>query len=882
MSYQVTLNALGTSYNIPSAGQTNYVNDLSLYLRDLATVVNDASSGSLVTPVFNVKTYGATGNGSTNDTTAILLAMVALQATGTVGGTLYFPAGTYVISSGLTFGITVAQANVKITGDGSSSILKPTGAFSTSAVITFRNCNYWGISDIVIDSSARTGSGANVLVDGCSYGLLTNATVKNSPGYGVDVTQVSGSGPSTYNVVDRNVYSSNASGNTHLTVTATAVGNFTYNATGVVAAPYIVNCQAKFGIAANDTTDDTAAIQAALDFGYNEVVAGRPCELQFPPGVMKVTSTLLWRGGSSQTPALTGATAYGISFDPPKSTFRWHGTANQDLFFAQGANCGLLRDLQFDANSLAGCAADFSATTFADRSVLAATNGVRVLNCVFRCVKIQTVGNAAVKLGTPATLTGGNTTQFADCRFDNCRFVGEDSGAPGFTFAGMKAAGVLQTEGGNCKLFSFNYCDWDLCNIALDCTQSSGPVNVLIAEMGDVRQAFGFGAGSLNVIGGDIECDSVDDFRLLVGTTQIGSTVLIRGVECAAFMSGAVGTMVEYAGSLTMDGNPLLRNNNSSVSGDPALPNPFKLIVSTGTPGTYGSFNSRQNWYFGCGFDRPFAPIYDGSGNDLAPVSGVYGGANALKVSSYGDYGGTDVSKLSLGVFDSSGSVLFSLQMNGTAQLSYLIDGTVSNSTIGITTILSVDAHSGDLAYTLPAAATTNTGRIIRVTKRDSTSHTVTVNGIVLSNQGETIEFVSGRGIGPGFTPGWEVFLQPASSTNSGTLTVGPQSIAGAKTFLAAVAADSTDSTGVPGNATINKPSGRSSVASGAQTCVVTNSMVTSAASKILITPHAVDTAAPFYKAVAGSGSFTVSTYNTSGSLTNVAANWAFDWFVVN
>src|SRR6516164_2384574 len=47
---------------------------------------------------FNVMTYGATGGGVVDDTTAINAAIAALNAT--PGGRLYFPAGTYLTNSG--------------------------------------------------------------------------------------------------------------------------------------------------------------------------------------------------------------------------------------------------------------------------------------------------------------------------------------------------------------------------------------------------------------------------------------------------------------------------------------------------------------------------------------------------------------------------------------------------------------------------------------------------------------------------------------------------------------------------------------------------------------------------------------------------------------
>jgi hypothetical protein len=59
-----------------------------------------SSSGGGV-PWFNVKTYGAKGDGATDDTAAINAAIAALNAA-TNGGVLYFPASTYLVTSATT------------------------------------------------------------------------------------------------------------------------------------------------------------------------------------------------------------------------------------------------------------------------------------------------------------------------------------------------------------------------------------------------------------------------------------------------------------------------------------------------------------------------------------------------------------------------------------------------------------------------------------------------------------------------------------------------------------------------------------------------------------------------------------------------------------
>jgi len=83
-----------------------------------------------------------------------------------------------------------------------------------------------------------------------------------------------------------------------------------------------------------------------------------------------------------------------------------------------------------------------------------------------------------------------------------------------------------------------------------------------------------------------------------------------------------------------------------------------------------------------------------------------------------------------------------------------------------------------------------------------------------------------------------------------------------------------TDSTGSPGAATINKPTGKSAIASGASTVVITNSLVATT-SRVMVTFHG-DHGAARWWVVVGAGSFTV-TLSAAAS-----ANTSFSWEVSN
>lgn len=85
---------------------------------------------------------------------------------------------------------------------------------------------------------------------------------------------------------------------------------------------------------------------------------------------------------------------------------------------------------------------------------------------------------------------------------------------------------------------------------------------------------------------------------------------------------------------------------------------------------------------------------------------------------------------------------------------------------------------------------------------------------------------------------------------------------------------DLTDSSGTPGNATINKPAGKFAIALGASAATITNSLV-AATSIVLVTKIDNDATLTDFKVVPGSGSFVV-----TGNATATAA-CKFMFFVI-
>lgn len=84
----------------------------------------DRTTRSRLQERVSVKDFGVTGDGSTDDTAAIIVAISALNDAG--GGTLYYPDGIYAISGALNL-----RDNVKHIGEGPGrTIIKPTAAFT--------------------------------------------------------------------------------------------------------------------------------------------------------------------------------------------------------------------------------------------------------------------------------------------------------------------------------------------------------------------------------------------------------------------------------------------------------------------------------------------------------------------------------------------------------------------------------------------------------------------------------------------------------------------------------------------------------------------------------------------------------------------------------
>lgn len=115
----------------------------------------------------SVKDFGAVGDGATDDTTAI---QAAIDYVCLAGGSLFFPAGTYAITSTLTVDTGVYDTGVMLYGMGRNTVISQTGVgldairWSSTQIL-----QSGGIRDMHIKCSATAGHCINI-----AYGIANN------------------------------------------------------------------------------------------------------------------------------------------------------------------------------------------------------------------------------------------------------------------------------------------------------------------------------------------------------------------------------------------------------------------------------------------------------------------------------------------------------------------------------------------------------------------------------------------------------------------------------------------------------------------------------------------------------------------------------------
>lgn len=178
---------LGSVPNVDATARANHTGTQAAgTITGLATVATSGAwsdlTGRPAGLYFNVKDYGALGDGTTDDRTAILAAVTAALAASGVCPSVFFPLGTYRVGAA---GLTLSTA-VKLCGASQSgSIIKLGASASTSVTLeegtgggtVFVNLNVGGceLSDLTIDANSNTTFAS--LVTGQTFDGLTMTRV---------------------------------------------------------------------------------------------------------------------------------------------------------------------------------------------------------------------------------------------------------------------------------------------------------------------------------------------------------------------------------------------------------------------------------------------------------------------------------------------------------------------------------------------------------------------------------------------------------------------------------------------------------------------------------------------------------------------------------
>jgi len=168
-------------------------------VRSTATSPTDSGPWTTALTMYNVKDYGATGDGATNDTTAINAAITAANAAG--GGTVIFPTGTYLCLS------LALKSKVRLLGDRGAVLRKNAGGTATSII----ECS--GTLGTAVNLSANAAANASSVTATTNpaslaagdYVLIRDATYKYSTtGRNQELNKIASvSGSFTFNLTHR-------------------------------------------------------------------------------------------------------------------------------------------------------------------------------------------------------------------------------------------------------------------------------------------------------------------------------------------------------------------------------------------------------------------------------------------------------------------------------------------------------------------------------------------------------------------------------------------------------------------------------------------------------------------------------------------------------
>src|SRR3990167_1536195 len=367
-----------------------------------------------------------------------------------------------------------------------------------------------------------------------------------------------------------------------------------------------------FNAKGDNLTDDTAAIQAALNRFTDGVTATGSGKLFCPVGTYRITSPLIYGGNTANGIHIEGAV--GGTFGPSGCRIDWYGSAfNGAMLIMAGANGSSIDNVEFNSRSLTKYGIHLTAI---QSSFLSGTLGTTVTAGSSQVVTPSSMGQITV--GTVVNVDTGSDLEYvyvtaADATTFTAYFVkahnstaviGDTTGSSNNTLnrvtvmgiAGTDSAaialgnataggtpqvsevnmtnmvirgeatavsGILTLSEGNTKNFTFTGGTINGFDRAINWASGSGTFTVTGAIIGNSRVAdFTAGTGNLVITGGESECVGC---KFLTGTTGSNPGSVVSNGFAWQGSAGATDVIIDYTGNISLDGNTFFNDRTGAT-----------------------------------------------------------------------------------------------------------------------------------------------------------------------------------------------------------------------------------------------------------------------------------------------------------------------------
>jgi hypothetical protein len=222
------------------AATKNYVDQAALgVLTTPLSIANGGTGASTIATariamgledIYSITNYGAVGDGVTDDTIAIQATIDAVEAIGF--GTVYFPAGSYLVSTTLT----INSDGVYLRGAGKyiSKLVRASDygdtIFITGVDGTGTLLNNCGVIDLGFESTAVTTSGYHIHLNGVNQAQIRGINMLNGFG-GIKCAGVVASAVDDWYLVFTNIFGGATTGRTYLRIVS-ASANYAHPSCG--------------------------------------------------------------------------------------------------------------------------------------------------------------------------------------------------------------------------------------------------------------------------------------------------------------------------------------------------------------------------------------------------------------------------------------------------------------------------------------------------------------------------------------------------------------------------------------------------------------------------------------------------------------------------